>query len=103
VKAALKFISYCFAAFAVLVACIGVELTSIASDKLMIIASPFGDRSALDVVAAADGRIMRLGRWSWIAVAANDGPDVRGRLRTAGALWVGPVLADVLCGERVGS
>jgi hypothetical protein len=57
-----------------------------------VVVNPFRAEGALGAVAAAEGRIVRLGRWPFIAVAETDGPDsedgpFRDRLRAAGA-WL---------------
>jgi hypothetical protein len=65
----------------------------IAGEPVAVISNPWGSSSAIEVVAAAGGTIMRAGRWGWVAVAANDDdPAFYGRLRAAGAwLLVSPI------------
>ena len=53
-----------------------------------VVVNPFRAEGAFRAVAAAEGRVVRLGRWPFIAVAETDGPDAedgpfRDRLRAA--------------------
>jgi hypothetical protein len=60
----------------------------VVGEPVAVIANPWGSSSAIEIVAAAGGKIFRAGRWSWVAVAASDDdPALHRRLRAAGA-WL---------------
>lgn len=64
-----------------------IDVAPAADGPVAVIANPFGRRSALDVIAAADGDVLRTSSWSWLAVAATRSePGFRTRLMAAGAL-----------------
>jgi hypothetical protein len=57
-----------------------------------VVVNPFRGESALGVVAAAEGRVVRFGRWSFVAVADHGAPGeddgvFRERLKASGA-WL---------------
>jgi hypothetical protein len=70
-----------------------IEAAPIAGEPVAIITNPWGGSSAIEVVAASGGALMRSGRWRFVAVAAADeDPAFHQRLRTAGAwLIVSPI------------
>jgi hypothetical protein len=58
-------------------------------DEVAVVVPPFSDAARiLEVIAAADGSVVRLGRLPWIAVANSSHPEFAARLRAAGALFV---------------
>jgi hypothetical protein len=58
-------------------------------DDVAVVVPPYSDAArVLQVIAAADGRVVRLGRLPWIAVAHSPDPEFVARLRAAGALFV---------------
>jgi hypothetical protein len=71
-----------------LVALASIEAAPVAGEPVAVITNPWGPRSAIDVIADAQGSIVRVGRWSFLAVAADDGDaSFHRRLRAAGA-WL---------------
>jgi hypothetical protein len=76
-----------------LVSIFGIEVTPEAGEPVAVIVNPWGSASALEIIAAARGLILRSGRWPWIAVAtSDDGPLLQERLKAAGAwLLLSPV------------
>ena len=67
-----------------------VELTPAAEGPITIVTGPFSGRNAMEVVAAADGRIVGEGRWPWVAVGTSRDPDFQTKLKAAGALLLLP-------------
>ncbi len=78
---------------ALLTGILWIEAAPVAGEPVAVISNPWGASSAIDVVAAAGGALMRSGRWRWIAVAANENdPEFHQRLHQAGAwLLVSPI------------
>ena len=82
------------AIFALLLTAIAwIEAAPVAGEPVAIITNPWGGASAIEIVVAAGGALMRSGRWRFVAVAAaDDDPAFQQRLRTAGAwLIVSPI------------
>jgi hypothetical protein len=64
-----------------------IDVAPDAEGPVAVIANPFGQRGALDVIAAADGDVLRTSKWSWLAIAATHSErGFRARLIAAGAL-----------------
>jgi hypothetical protein len=90
---------------AFLVASIGVELSTAewdsTSNQVAVIVAPFGNRSALETIGAAGGRIVQPGRWRWIAIGADDARAFESRLREEGAWLVLPAAIGRLCSKAL--
>ncbi|MEW6438656.1 MAG: hypothetical protein AB1508_15970 [Pseudomonadota bacterium] len=65
------------------------------SGAVAVIVNPLGGLRAADVIAAADGRLLRGGVWPWIAVGIKStDKNFAEALFKAGAIFVGsPILA----------
>jgi len=82
-----------------LVAAVSVEIAPSTAGPVAVITNPWSGHPAYDVVAAADGRILRLGPWRWVAIADDmQSADFHSRLKAAGA-WL--VLAPIGLGTCV--
>jgi hypothetical protein len=74
-----------------------VDLAPPTTGAVAVVVSPFGTRQAVDVIAAAGGRLLRLGPWPWIAVGIKSvNEDFGPTLRAAGA-WL--VLSPIAAGD----
>ncbi|MEP3279588.1 MAG: hypothetical protein ABJN26_23810 [Stappiaceae bacterium] len=84
-----------------LFACGGTALSAISPVKgeaVAVWANPFTDSSDVyRIISAADGEIIRSGKWSGIAVATSADPDFLARLYKAGALFVSSPIAASGC------
>ena len=78
---------------ALLVAIASIEAAPVAGEPVAVVTNPWGPKSAIDVIADAQGSIARVGRWRFLAVAADEGDaSLHQRLRAAGAwLLVSPI------------
>jgi hypothetical protein len=78
---------------ALLVALVLLEAAPVAGQPVAVITNPWGPRSAIEVIADAQGLPMRAGRWRFLAVAADErDQSFHQRLRAAGAwLLVSPI------------
>lgn len=66
--------------------------------KVAVVVLPWTQAGEIiDVVARADGSIVRQGKWRWILVAQSDATDFVDRLYAAGALAVLDPLAFSAC------
>jgi hypothetical protein len=75
---------------------VGLEIAPAATGPVAVIVDPLGGKRAYEVISAADGRLVRLGPWPWIAVGVSPlDPDFARSLRAAGA-WL--VLAPIATG-----
>ena len=66
--------------------------------KVAVVVSPWAQAGeVIDVVARADGSIVRQGNWHWILLAQSDTADFVDRLYAAGALAVLDPVAFSAC------
>ena len=72
------------------------------SGPLAVFASPWG-KSAVEVIARAEGRIIHAGSTRWIAVADRTDPDVVNRLYQAGAGFVASSAVAAACARWIGT
>jgi hypothetical protein len=90
---------------AFLVGAISVELSAVepdgTSNEVAVIVAPFGDRSALEIIGAAGGRIVQSGRWRWIAIGTDDARTFEARLKEEGAWLVLPAAIGRLCSKAL--
>jgi hypothetical protein len=78
-----------------LLAVLLIELTPPKTGPVTVVTLPFLNESAQDVIEQAEGQILSLSRWPWIAVGINtEGADFRKKLKAAGAWLLLPSLAD---------
>jgi hypothetical protein len=62
-----------------------IEVSPDSDGPVAVITNPWGLRSALEVIAAANGAIVRASPWRWLAVATQaDDPNFQAQLRAAG-------------------
>jgi hypothetical protein len=78
---------------ALLVTIASIEAAPVAGEPVAVVTNPWGPKSAMDVIADAQGSIVRVGRWRFLAVAADESDmSFHQRLRAAGAwLLVSPI------------
>lgn len=86
--------------FVLLGALLLIEVAPDADGPVAVIANPWGSRSAIEVIAAADGAIVRASPWRWLAVATTaENPNFRKRLGAAGALFaISPIALGACLG-----
>ncbi|TLP43769.1 hypothetical protein FDK21_16215 [Cohaesibacter sp. CAU 1516] len=59
-------------------------------DKVVVFVPPWSsDTNVVEVIAAANGALLRGGKWHWIALAQSDDPGFVHRLYWSGAFFVG--------------
>jgi hypothetical protein len=78
-----------------LVPLVGLRLWPAPNGPVAVVTNPWSPSPAVAAIAGAEGRIVRAGRWPWIAVADSDDPGFRARLPQAGAVLI---LSPVLLG-----
>lgn len=78
-----------WATYALLAAAyVAMVLLPVRTDPVAVVVSPWAPPiEALQVVAAANGRILSAGPRNWIVLARSDGPDFVDRLYASGA-WL---------------
>lgn len=70
--------------------CLSVILPRSDSDLLVLFVSPFSqDTYVYAVLDAADGELVRTGKWPWLALVSSQNPGFVSDLYSAGALFVG--------------
>lgn len=59
------------------------------SSSVAVVVSPWANVTEIvEIIAKADGAIVRQGQWHWVLVAQSDASDFVSRLYSAGALAV---------------
>jgi hypothetical protein len=58
------------------------------SGSVIVVASPFASRSAVDVVGHAGGQLLGAGLTRWVAVGTSPDPAFHARLLAEGALFL---------------
>ena len=84
-----------------LFACGGTAFSAISPEKgepVAVWANPFAESADVyRIISAADGAIIRTGKWPGIALAVSADPDFPARLYEAGAMFVSSPLAASGC------
>jgi hypothetical protein len=77
-----------------------IEIAPASEGPVTVVVNPFGQLSALEVIAAAEGDFVRTSRWRWLAVGKPASkPGFQDNLKQAGALMIFSPLVIQACSQ----
>jgi hypothetical protein len=94
------FLKVGFLLFAMLAGVLAIETAPNSNGPVAVISNPWGQRSAIAIIAIADGFVVRASPWTWLAVgSAKDGHSFLSKLDAAGAvLVISPIARGIASG-----